>query len=140
MDDVLMVLSGTRAETTRVGQPLVCVVDDDTAMLRALRLLIAISGFCVETFASAEQFLECPALASDRLSGSGRSPRAGRAGWTCRQASPARGHRSPIIFMTAYDDAPTRERARRSGAVEYLTKPFDERALIDAIHRAIGRA
>jgi FixJ family two-component response regulator len=45
----------------------------------------------------------------------------------------------PVVFITAYDDGPTRERARRSGAVEYLTKPFDEGALIDAIHRALGR-
>lgn len=45
----------------------------------------------------------------------------------------------PVIFITAHDDGPTRERARRSGAVDYLTKPFDEEALIDAINRAIGR-
>ena len=134
-----MVLSETRAETTRVGQPLVCVVDDDTAMLRALRLLIAISGFCVETFASAEQFLESrgsrpiDCLVVDvHLSG--------LSGLDLQEGLARSGSSIPVIFITAYDDGPTRERARRSGAVEYLLKPFDEGALIDAIHRAIGRA
>ena len=45
----------------------------------------------------------------------------------------------PIIFITAHDDPPTRERARRAGAVEYLRKPFDEHALIGAIDKALGR-
>jgi FixJ family two-component response regulator len=134
-----MVRSETRAEMTRVGQkPLVCVVDDDTAMLRALRLLIAIAGFCVETFASAEQFLESrrtrtiACLVVDvHLSG--------LSGLDLQEALASSGSSIPVIFITAYDDGPTRERARRSGAVEYLTKPFDEEALIDAIHRAIGR-
>ena len=45
----------------------------------------------------------------------------------------------PIIFITAHDDPPTRDRARRAGAVEYLRKPFDEHALIGAIEKALGR-
>ena len=129
-----MVLFETRVEQ----QPLVCVVDDDAAMLRALRLLIAISGFSVETFASAEQFLEAPrprtidCLVVDVHLG-------GVSGLDLQEGLASTGSSIPIIFITAYDDGPTRERARRGGAVEYLTKPFDEEALIDAIHRAIGR-
>jgi FixJ family two-component response regulator len=134
-----MVLSETRAATARVGQqPLVCVVDDDTAMLRALRLLIATSGFSVETYASAEQFLESPrsrtiaCLVVDVHLG-------GVSGLDLHEGLARSGPSIPVIFITAYDDGLTRERARRSGAVEYLTKPFDDDALIDAIHRAIGR-
>ena len=134
-----MVLSETRAAAACVRhQPLVCVVDDDTAMLRALRLLIATSGFCVETYASAEQFLESPrsrtvaCLVADIHLG-------GVSGLDLHEGLVRSGSSTPVVFITAYDDGPTRERARRSGAVEYLTKPFDEEALIDAIHRAIGR-
>ena len=135
-----MVLSETRAATARVGQlqPLVCVVDDDTAMLRALRLLIATSGFSVETYASAEQFLESPrsrtiaCLVVDVHLG-------GTNGLDLHEGLARSGSSIPVIFITAHDDGPTRERARRSGAVEYLAKPFDEGALIDAIHRAVGR-
>jgi FixJ family two-component response regulator len=134
-----MVLSETRAATARVGQrPLVCVIDDDTAMLRALRLLIANSGFRVETYASAEQFLESPrsrtigCLIVDVHLG-------GVSGLDLHEGLVRSGSAIPVVFITAYDDGPTRERARKSGAVEYLTKPFDEEALIDAIHRAVGR-
>ena len=124
---------------TRGPQPLVCVVDDDAAMLRALRLLIAISGFSVETFASAEQFLESPrsraidCLVVDVHLG-------GLSGLDLQDDLVSAGSSIPIIFITAHDDGATRERARRGGAVEYLTKPFDEEALIDAIQRAIGRS
>jgi FixJ family two-component response regulator len=134
-----MVLSETRAVTARVGHPpLVCVVDDDTAMLRALRLLIANSGFSVETFASAEQFLESrPSRTVDCLVVDIHL--GGVSGLDLHEGLVRAGSPIPVVFITAYDDGATRERARRSGAVEYLTKPFDEGALIDAIHRAIGR-
>ena len=44
----------------------------------------------------------------------------------------------PIIFITAHDDTPTRERVRQAGVAAYLPKPFDERVLLDAIRRALG--
>ena len=47
--------------------------------------------------------------------------------------------RIPTIFITAFDDAPTRERARRTGAIDYLTKPFRTEALIAAINRALDQ-
>jgi FixJ family two-component response regulator len=48
--------------------------------------------------------------------------------------------RLPVIFVTADDDQPTRERAERAGAVAYLSKPFDDHALLAAIDRALGRS
>jgi len=48
----------------------------------------------------------------------------------------AAGTPPPVIFITAHDDVATRERARRAGAVQYLRKPFEDDALIEAIHRA----
>jgi FixJ family two-component response regulator len=50
----------------------------------------------------------------------------------------ADGLRIPVIFITAHDDAPTRQRIEKSGAAGYLWKPFDGRALLDAIGRAIA--
>ena len=138
-DFSLMVLSETRAATACVvQQPLVCVVDDDTAMLRALRLLIATSGFSVEgtpqrrrpSGPRAWPTVDCLVVDVHLGAVSGLDLHEG----LVRSGSPI-----PVIFITAFDDGPTRERARRSGAVEYLTKPFDEGALIDAIRRAIGR-
>ncbi len=55
-----------------------------------------------------------------------------------RSSSPRTGFAIPIIFMTAHDDAATRERIRRSGAAGYLGKPFDGQALLDAIRRVAG--
>jgi FixJ family two-component response regulator len=48
--------------------------------------------------------------------------------------------RTPVIFITALDDSPTRERARRAGAIEYLLKPLDELMLLGAIREALGSA
>lgn len=45
---------------------------------------------------------------------------------------------TPVVIITAHDDLPTRKRARRAGAIEYLRKPFDDDSLIVAIHKAIG--
>jgi len=137
MDRVSVMPSEARSGTTRERSPLVCVVDDDTAMLRALRRLIRAAGFCVETFASAEQFLMAPrSRAIDCLVVDIRL--GGLSGLDLQEGLASAGSRIPVIFITAHDDAATRERARRSGAVEYLAKPFDEGALIDAIERAIG--
>ncbi len=119
---------------------LVSVVDDDLSVRRALRRLIASAGFSVETFASGREFLE-----SDPF---GRSDclvldihLGGLSGFDVQERLAAAGVRVPIIFITAHDDEATRQRAESTGAVAYLTKPFDERALLDAIEGAIrGRA
>ena len=63
----------------------------------------------------------------------------GLSGLDLQEGLASAGSPIPVVFITAHDDGVTRERARRSGAVEYLAKPFDEVALIDAIERAIGR-
>ena len=115
--------------------PLVCVVDDDTSLLRALGRLIRTAGFTVEMFSSAEDFL----LAAHRL-----RPRClvldvrlgGMTGFQLYGELRAQGAAPPVIFITAHDDAETRESARRAGAIQYLRKPFDDGALIDALSRA----
>ena len=118
-----------------VVSPLVSVVDDDASLLRALGRLLRAAGFTVEAFTSAEQFLDsqhrvpprCVVL-DVRLSG--------MTGFELHERLLAAGTPPPVIFITAHDDAATRERARRAGAVQYLRKPFEDDALIEAIHRA----
>lgn len=119
--------------------PMVCVVDDDDSLLRALRRLLDATGFRVETFSSAEQFLEsahrerADCLVLDVHLG-------GLSGLDLQERLRTSGVSTPIVIITAHDEWSTRERARRAGAIEYLRKPFDDDSLIEAIHKAIGRA
>jgi FixJ family two-component response regulator len=115
--------------------PLVWIVDDDRSLLRALGRLLRTAGFTVEVFASAEEFLEAKHRASPcclvldvRLGG--------MSGFQLYEALLASGASPPVVFITAHDDADTRDRARRTGAVQYLRKPFEDAALIDALCRA----
>ena len=118
--------------------PLVYVIDDDVSLLRALRRLLGAGGFRVCTFSSAEEFLESektpPAcLVLDVHLG-------GLSGLDLQERLVAAGRRIPVVFITAHDDAVTRERARRAGAVDYLRKPFNDESLIAGIKRALGDA
>lgn len=122
----------------RVGPaPVICVVDDDDSILRALRRLLDATGFRVETFSSAEEFLRsehrgrADCLVLDVHLG-------GLSGLDLQERLATSGAGTPIVIITAHDDVPTRERARRAGVIEYLPKPFDDDSLIAAIHRAIG--
>jgi len=115
--------------------PLICVVDDDESLLRAIGRLLRAAGFTVASFASAEEFLEAThpvrprCLVLDvRLSG--------MTGFELHEELLAGGTAPPVVFITAHDDPATRERARRAGAVQYLRKPFEESALIEALYRA----
>lgn len=119
--------------------PVIGIVDDDASILRALKRLLGASGFEVETYASAEEYLalEHPeridCLLLDIHLG-------GLSGFELQERLTAARVATPIIFITALDDAPTRERARRAGAVEYLPKPLDEQSLLGAIRGALARA
>jgi FixJ family two-component response regulator len=118
---------------------LVSIVDDDLSVRRALRRLIASAGFSVETFASGREFLESVLI--------GRSQcivldihLGGLSGFDVQERLKAMGVQAPVILITAHDDEATHARAGGSGAAGYLRKPFEERALLDAIERAIGKA
>jgi FixJ family two-component response regulator len=114
----------------------VFVVDDDFSVRRALRRLIKSAGFAVETFASGPEFLD-----SNPQSGTGcvllDIHLGGMSGFEVQERLAIRGVGIPIIFITAHDDAVTRDRARSGGAVAYLRKPFDDRVLLDAIRKAV---
>lgn len=116
---------------------MISIVDDDLSVRRALRRLIQSAGYLVETFASAPEFL--------RSAPSARTAclvldiyLEGMTGFELQEQLVADDVAIPIIFMTAHDDAATRDRIRRSEAAGYLGKPFDGQALLDAIRRVAG--
>jgi FixJ family two-component response regulator len=116
---------------------MISIVDDDLSVRRALRRLVGSAGYAVETFASPREFLgSAPATRTACLVLDIYLD--GMSGFELQAQLDADRRAIPIIFMTAHDDAATRERVRRSGAAGYLGKPFDGQALLDAIHRVAG--
>ena len=117
--------------------PLIAIVDDDLSVCRALRRLVQSAGYTVETFASAREFLD--SSPSDRTACLVLDIHLdGMSGFELSEQLAADRTAIPTIFITAHDDALTRERVRRAGAAAYLPKPFDEQALLDAIARAVN--
>lgn len=116
----------------------VYVVDDDAAVREALDSLIRSAGLRVETFASGRAFLEYkrpPKPACLVLDV--RLP--DQNGLQIQRELAARGCALPIIFITGHGDIPMSVRAMKAGAVEFLTKPFRDQDLLDAIRAAIDR-
>ena len=112
------------------------IIDDDVLVLRALRRLLEGAGFTVRTFGSAEEFLglENPETINCLVLDV-HMP--GLSGFDLQERLTAAQLLIPIIFITANDDAPTRERAQKGG-VAYFPKPFDAQSLLDAIGKALG--
>jgi FixJ family two-component response regulator len=119
-------------------QPVVLVVDDDSAVREALRSLFGSIGLDVRLFVSATDFLAAPLPeAPSCLVLDVRLP--GISGLDF-QAELAKAHSQiPIIFLTGHADIPMSVRAMKAGAVEFLTKPFREQDMIDAVQLAIER-
>jgi FixJ family two-component response regulator len=118
--------------------PLISIVDDDRSVCRALGRLVQTAGYAVATFASAREFLDSPALARAACLVLDISM-AGMSGFDLQAQLAADHPLLPIIFITALDDATTRERFRRSGVAAQLRKPFDGHALLQAIRRALDQ-
>jgi FixJ family two-component response regulator len=116
----------------------VFVVDDDSSMREALSSLIRSMGLGVEAFPSAREFLQhkrpdMPACLVLDVCMPGMS------GLELQRELAAGGSPHPIIFITAHGDVPMSVRAMKAGAVEFLTKPFRDQDLLDAIQHAIAR-
>ena len=118
---------------------LIGVVDDDASILRALQRLLGAAGFTVQTFRSGEELLSSQQL--DRIQCLVLDVHlTGLSGFDVQERL-AEDHRAiPIVFITAHDDASTRERAGRTRGSQYLRKPFDEHSLIAAIQTAVRSA
>jgi FixJ family two-component response regulator len=128
-----------RAEPKRSVVPsTIGIVEDDPSLLRALQRLLRTAGFTVKAFDSAEALLSADLL--DQIDCLVLDIQLGHLnGFELRERVAATHPLIPIIFMTAFDDPSTRDRARQAGAVDYLHKPFREGALLVAINRALDR-
>lgn len=118
-----------------VQRPLVAVVDDDESVRESLPDLLREFGFEARAFASAEEFLVSDSYGQTKcLVLDIAMP--GMTGLDLQQELKVRGHKIPIIFMTAQKDESVRERALERGAVDVLLKPFTDTTLLRALNTA----
>jgi RNA polymerase sigma factor (sigma-70 family) len=118
--------------------PIVFIIDDDAGVRGAMQRLLKSVGLRAETFAAAQDFLQrtppdCPSclILDVRLPGI--------SGLELQRKLIDAGINIPIIFITAHGDIPMSVKAMKSGAVEFLTKPFRDQDLLDAIQQALER-
>jgi FixJ family two-component response regulator len=125
--------------TPEPAVPVVFVVDDDVSVRESLEAMIGFAGFKVETFASAHQFLERPRVdAPNCLVLDVGLPDLN--GLDLQNMVAHERRDMPIIFITGRGDIPMSVRAMKAGAVEFLTKPFEDEVLLEAIRHAIERS
>lgn len=117
--------------------PLIAIVDDDESVCIGVTSLVRSLGYEVQTFGSAEDFLQ-----SQRRSGTAclisdvQMP--GLGGLELQRILAAEGNRLPIIFITAYPDADIRQAALQNGALCFLSKPFDGADLVQCLENALA--
>jgi FixJ family two-component response regulator len=117
-------------------QPLVCVVDDDASLREAMGSLLRSVDLRVELFASAAEFLQYQLPDGPRcLVLDVRLP--GVSGLDFQTELADKAIQIPIVFMTGHGDIPMTVKAMKAGAVEFLTKPFRDQDMIDAVHLAL---
>jgi FixJ family two-component response regulator len=119
-----------------VQQPTIAVIDDDDSIRTSLRRLLETAGYFVDTFGSAESFLEAGAadhtdclILDLRLEGA--------SGLQLQQELLAAARRIPTLFITSHRDTRSRQAALQAGAIDYLYKPVDTDVLLDAIQKAL---
>lgn len=119
------------------SKPTVFVVDDDSAVRHSLRWLLESSGLLVETFESAQAFLQ--AYHPERLGClvlDVRMP--GLSGLDLQEQLQTQDIAIPIIIITGHGDVPMAVRALKEGAIDFIEKPFSEQLLLDRIHQGIA--
>jgi FixJ family two-component response regulator len=123
--------------TNKSSSQLVAIVDDDRSVQSALKDLMESAGLEARCFGSAEEFLE-----PDERNQTGclvadiRMP--GMSGLELQAKLKAEGSRIPIIFITAHGDAKMKMQAMKAGAVEFLSKPFDDEVLLQKVRHALN--
>lgn len=113
-------------------------MDDDLSVQRALRRLIQANGYSAQTFESAGEFLDSLGRGRPACLVLDIHLNDGMSGFDLHERLVADGMGIPVVFITAHDDAQTRQRIENSGAAGHLWKPVDGQALLDAIRRAIA--
>lgn len=120
------------------GKSIVYVIDDDQSMRRSLCVLLRSEGLCVETFSSAQEFLDFPkpnapsCLILDVILH-------GENGLSFQEDVTKNGIRMPIVFMTGYADIEMSVKAMKAGALDFFAKPFREEDMLDAVAQALAR-
>jgi len=121
------------------SQPVVLVVDDDISVRESLELLLRNKSLDVETFVSAQELLNCPPktvpsclLLDISLPGLN--------GLDLQKRLAVERYEMPIIFITGHGDIPKSVQAMKAGAVEFLTKPFSDEILLNAVRNALIRS
>jgi DNA-binding NtrC family response regulator len=125
-------------DLSKENSPLVCLIDDDLSVRESLSNLLRSAGLNVETFSSAEEFLAGARFeALSCLLVDVQLP--GITGLDLQQKLLSSEIKIPIIFLTGHGDIPIAVRAVKAGALEFLTKPFDDEYLLETIRSAIAR-
>src|SRR5277367_889564 len=129
----------SRSSAMLSEKPIVFVVDDDVSVRESLESLIRFEGWQPEIFASAQEFLARPrVLAPGCLVLDVNLPDLN--GLELQKRIAADQNEMPIIFVTGCGDVPMTVRAMKAGAVEFLTKPFNDEVLLSAMRHAIARS
>jgi len=116
--------------------PLIAIVDDDELARDGIRDLVESLGYAAATFASAERFLQSPVIArATCLITDLQMP--GQNGLELQRELRSRGYQMPVILVTAYPNEKHRTHALDNGAVGFLSKPIDERWLMECLNDAI---
>jgi len=119
--------------------PIVFIVDDDVSVRESLELLLRHEGLGVETFVSAQDFLSRPrVIVPSCLVLDYSLP--GLNGLELQKLVAVERHEMPIIFVTGHGDVPMTVKAMKAGAVEFLTKPFSDEILLNAVRGALERS
>ena len=117
--------------------PAIVVVEDDAGMRKAIERLLHAAGLHAVLFPSAEALLETDAADSAGcLVLDIHLP--GLSGFDLRRRMVASGHNTPVIFITAVDEAPALDEARQLGCIAYFRKPFEGKALLESIRGALS--
>jgi FixJ family two-component response regulator len=126
-----------RNKPQEVKVPLISIVDDDWSLVEATVSLLESVGYLAEGFRSAENFLQSSQLLdTDCLILDVQMPSMG--GLELQRTLAASNYRIPIIFVTSYDSEDARIQALQAGAVEFLSKPFSQESLSQAVRSALA--
>jgi FixJ family two-component response regulator len=118
--------------------PVISIIDDDESFRTAMHGLLRSCGFSVDTFASAEDFLQSP-RANDTSCLITDVQMPGMSGLELQSRMIAQGSRMPVIFVSAYLEERVRMKSLQAGAVGFLAKPFDDQMLLDCLNSALER-
>jgi FixJ family two-component response regulator len=117
--------------------PTVFVVDDDPSIRESLSLLLRSAGYSFKTFVSAKEFLDSERSTSDPACLVLDVKMPGISGLDLQKELNSRNYAIPVIFITGHGDIPMSVQAMKKGAVDFLSKPFDDDQLLEAVKAAL---